>query len=201
MPVEFELPKLKYSWNALEPHIDAETVQTHYQVHYKGYAEKLAEALEGSGFEEGTAEELLTHYEEVPEDLQFQVQKFAGGVANHTLYFAHLSPNGGGSPKGALKKALPESWKEELEKACEEVWGSGWAWIVADGGELKILSTENQDSPLMLGLTPILGIDCWEHAYYLKHRADRAAYVKDFWKVIDWEAVEQNLDGIAGVDT
>ncbi|MDQ0213884.1 Fe-Mn family superoxide dismutase [Oikeobacillus pervagus] len=192
----FELPKLPYAYDALEPHFDKETMEIHHTKHHNTYVTNLNNALEGN--EEllsKSVEEVIANLDAVPEASRTAVRNNGGGHANHSLFWQILSPNGGGEPTGELAEAINkkfgsfESFKEEFKKAAASRFGSGWAWLIVNNGELEITSTPNQDSPLMEGKTPILGLDVWEHAYYLKYQNRRPDYIGAFWNVVNWEEV------------
>jgi Fe-Mn family superoxide dismutase len=198
--MKFELPKLLYDYNALEPSIDALTVEIHYDRHHRGYANKLNEALEKHPeFAEGkTIEAILSDVNSIPEDIRQAVINTGGGYANHNLYWAILSPNGGGLPKGELLAAITKTFgsftefKTELTKKANSVFGSGWAFLVVNKNKaLEIAASANQNSPLSDGKTPILGIDVWEHAYYLNYQNKRPDYVTAIWNIINWDEVER----------
>lgn len=195
---KFELPELPYAYDALEPHIDQETMSIHHTKHHNTYVTKLNEALEGySDLQDKSLEELLSDLDNLPGDIQTAVRNNGGGHANHSLFWSLLSANGGGEPTGNLAEAIKakfgsfEAFKEEFTGAAVSRFGSGWAWLVVENGELAITSTPNQDSPIMEGKTPILGLDVWEHAYYLKYQNKRPAYIEAFWNVVNWEKVAE----------
>ncbi|MCC5915605.1 MAG: superoxide dismutase [Balneolaceae bacterium] len=197
--MSFKLPDLPYKHNALEPHIDTRTMEIHHGKHHQGYTNKLNAALEGHEFANHSIEEVLTRIDEVPEEKRQAVINNGGGYANHKLFWTILSPNGGGSPKGEVSDAISkefgsfDKFKEKFSSAAAGQFGSGWGWLCVDGsGNLKVLSTANQDSPLMDGLTPILGVDVWEHAYYLHYQNRRPDYLSAFWNVVNWDQVEKN---------
>ncbi|RDU35387.1 superoxide dismutase [Neobacillus piezotolerans] len=192
----FELPQLPYAYDALEPHIDKETMNIHHTKHHNTYVTNLNNALEGN--EEllsKTVEEVISNLDAVPESARTAVRNNGGGHANHSLFWQILSPEGGGEPTGELADAINskfgslESFKEEFAKAATTRFGSGWAWLIVNNGELEVTSTPNQDSPLMEGKTPILGLDVWEHAYYLKYQNRRPEYINTFWNVVNWDEV------------
>ncbi len=192
-----ELPALPYPYDALEPYIDARTMEIHHTKHHQGYVNKLNAALEKHPELAGVAlEDLLRNIASVPEDIRTAVRNNGGGHANHSLFWTVMSPNGGGAPSGELAAAISEAFgsfeafKEAFSTAAAIRFGSGWAWLVVDGfGNLKVYSTPNQDSPYMDGFTPILGLDVWEHAYYLKYQNRRPEYIQNWWNVVNWEEV------------
>lgn len=201
----FEQVKLAYGFDALEPHIDALTMETHYTKHHAAYTKNLNDAAEKAGIAGKPIEEILSGWKKsVPEDVKTAVRNNGGGFYNHNLYFDHLSPSGGGEPSGALADKIRSTFgsfadfKDQISKAALGQFGSGWAWLAADaGGALKIMASPNQDNPLLEteGVwRPILGIDVWEHAYYLKYRNLRADYVKAFFSVVDWGKVGRNYE-------
>ncbi|MCZ2126597.1 MAG: superoxide dismutase [Anaerolineales bacterium] len=192
----FELPKLAYAYNALEPHIDARTMEIHHSKHHQGYITNLNAALEKAPELQGKSlEALLGDLNAVPESVRAAVRNHGGGTYNHNLFWEVMAPNAGGAPKGDLAKAIDASFnsfdafKDEFSKAAASRFGSGWAWLVKKDSGLAVVSTANQDNPLSDGLTPILGIDVWEHAYYLNYQNRRPDYVAAFYNVINWEAV------------
>ena len=194
----FSLPQLPYEYDALEPHIDKETMNIHHTKHHNTYVTNLNAALEGQEDLAGKSlEELLADIESVPEKIRTAVRNNGGGHANHSLFWELLSPNGGGEPTGELAEAIAakfgsfESFKEEFAKAATTRFGSGWAWLTVKDGELELYSTANQDSPLMEGKTPILGLDVWEHAYYLNYQNRRPEYIASFWNVVNWDEVSK----------
>ncbi|MBL5766069.1 superoxide dismutase SodA [Heyndrickxia sporothermodurans] len=192
----FELPQLPYAYDALEPHIDKETMNIHHTKHHNTYVTNLNAALEGN--EEllsKSVEEVIANLDAVPEAKRTAVRNNGGGHANHSLFWKLLSPNGGGEPTGELADAINkkfgslDKFKEEFAAAGAGRFGSGWAWLVVNNGELEVTSTPNQDNPLMEGKTPILGLDVWEHAYYLNYQNRRPDYIKAFWNVVNWDEV------------
>lgn len=194
----FELPQLPYAYDALEPHIDKETMNIHHTKHHNTYVTNLNAALEGN--EEllsKSVEEVVANLDAVPEAARTAVRNNGGGHANHSLFWTILSPNGGGAPTGDLAAAIDskfgslDSFKAEFTKAATTRFGSGWAWLVVNNGELEVTSTPNQDSPLMEGKTPILGLDVWEHAYYLNYQNRRPDYIGAFWNVVNWDEVSK----------
>ncbi|MCP3741383.1 superoxide dismutase SodA [Rossellomorea sp. BNER] len=192
----FELPQLPYAYDALEPHIDKETMNIHHTKHHNAYVTKLNDALEGnSELLSKSVEEVVANLDAVPEGARTAVRNNGGGHVNHSLFWTILSPNGGGAPAGELADAITakfgslEKFKEEFAAAAAGRFGSGWAWLVVNNGELEVTSTPNQDSPLMEGKKPILGLDVWEHAYYLNYQNRRPDYINAFWNVVNWEEV------------
>lgn len=201
----YDLPPLPYDYKALEPHIDEQTMRIHHDKHHAGYVSKLNAAVEKhSRLSEWSVEELLTKINEVPEDIRTAVRNNGGGHANHTLFWSIMSPKGGGQPSDDLAKALKEafggfdSFKKQLSEAAAGRFGSGWGWLTLDGKRLMVESTPNQDSPLMEGRTPILGVDVWEHAYYLKYQNRRADYIEAWWNTINWDAVAERYAAARG---
>ncbi|WP_349407832.1 superoxide dismutase [Pseudalkalibacillus sp. SCS-8] len=196
-----ELPALPYEFNALEPHIDEETMKIHHGKHHNAYVTKLNGALEGhADLQDKSIEALMSDLDAVPEDIRTAVRNNGGGHANHTLFWQVLSPNGGGAPAGELADAINskfgsyDQFKEEFSNAAAGRFGSGWAWLVVNNGELEVMSTPNQDTPLMEGKTPILGLDVWEHAYYLNYQNRRPDYISAFWNVVNWDEVTKRYN-------
>ena len=196
----FTLPDLPYSHDALEPHIDTRTMQIHHGKHHQGYTSKLNAALEGHDDLQGKSiEDILRDIDAVPEAIRGAVRNNGGGYANHSLFWTVMAPDGGGDPSGALADAINdafgsfEAFKTQFAAAAGGRFGSGWAWLAADGGgALRVYSTANQDSPYMQGHTPILGLDVWEHAYYLNYQNRRPDYVSAWWNVVNWDQVASN---------
>lgn len=191
---------LPYAFDALEPHIDAKTMEIHYTKHHQTYVDKLNEALtKHPELLDKTIEELVADLDMVPDDIRTAVRNHGGGHLNHLLFWQTLAPNGGGEPTGAVKKGIDAAFgsfatfQEKFTAAALGRFGSGWAWLVSDGGKLDIVSTANQDNPVSEGKTPLLGLDVWEHAYYLKYQNKRADYVKAFWDVVHWKEVEDRF--------
>lgn len=191
----YSLPELPYAYTALEPHIDARTMEIHHTKHHQAYITKVNEALAGTAFEGKAIEEVVASINDIPEDKRMVVRNHGGGHANHSLFWQIMSPQGGGEPSGELAAAISselggfESFKQALSTAAANRFGSGWAWLVVNKGKLAVESTANQDSPLMEGKTPILGLDVWEHAYYLHYQNRRPDYVSAFFNVINWDEV------------
>jgi Fe-Mn family superoxide dismutase len=197
----YTLPELPYAYDALEPHFDARTMEIHHSKHHQGYTNNVNAALEGTELADASIEEVLTNISSLPADKQQAVINNGGGFANHSLFWTILSPNGGGSPTGSLAAAIDadlggfDAFKEAFAKAAATRFGSGWAWLsVSSEGKLVVHSTANQDSPIMDGHTPILGLDVWEHAYYLHYQNRRPDYISAFWNVVNWEQVQANFD-------
>jgi superoxide dismutase, Fe-Mn family len=192
----FQVPDLPYDYAALEPHIDEQTMRLHHDKHHQAYVDKANGALEGTEWADAPVGEVLANLDQLPEDKRTIVRNNAGGHANHTLFWQIMSPDGGGEPEGALAEAIGdfESFKQELSAAAVNQFGSGWAWLVKDGSTVAILATANQDSPLLQGKTPLLGIDVWEHAYYLNYQNRRPDYVAAWWNVVNWPEVARMFD-------
>jgi Fe-Mn family superoxide dismutase len=193
----YQLPKLPYDYNALEPHIDARTMEIHHTKHHNTYITKVNEAIAGTELEAKSVEALISRLDQVPEAKRTIVRNHGGGHANHALFWTIMSPRGGGAPSGELADKINsafgsfDEFKKKFSDAAAGRFGSGWAWLSVNQGQLQIESTANQDSPLMEGRTPILGIDVWEHAYYLHYQNRRPDYITAFFNVIDWAAVAQ----------
>ncbi|WP_088102473.1 superoxide dismutase [Halalkalibacter urbisdiaboli] len=197
----YQLPQLPYAANALEPHIDEQTMNIHHGKHHATYVSKLNDALEGHDeLASKSIEELVSNLDAVPENIRGAVRNNGGGHANHSLFWEILSPNGGGAPTGELASAIDEAFgsfdafKEQFTNAAITRFGSGWAWLIVDGGKLAVTSTPNQDTPLMEGKTPILGLDVWEHAYYLNYQNRRPDYIGAFWNVVNWDEVSKRFN-------
>jgi len=194
----YTLPELPYAYDALEPHFDARTMEIHHSKHHAGYTTKVNAALEGTEFANKNIEDVLSNISDLPTDKVQAVINNGGGFANHSLFWTILSPNGGGAPDGDLGAAIDaafgsfDNFKNEFANAAATRFGSGWAWLSVDAdGGLKVHSTANQDSPIMDGLTPILGLDVWEHAYYLHYQNRRPDYIAAFWSVVNWSQVAE----------
>ncbi|MCD1023579.1 superoxide dismutase [Enterococcus montenegrensis] len=197
----YTLPELPYAYDALEPYIDVETMHLHHDKHHNTYVTNLNAALEKyPELAEKSVEELIAYMDEIPADIRTAVQNNGGGHANHTFFWEIMAPNAGGAPTGSLKDAIDETFgsfedfKNEFKTAATGRFGSGWAWLVVDNGKLAIMSTANQDSPLMEGKTPIIGLDVWEHAYYLKYKNVRPDYIAAFWEVVNWDKANEHFE-------
>ncbi len=197
----FKLPELNYAYDALEPNIDAQTMEIHHTKHHQGYVNNANKALEGEEkFKDMSPKEVLENLDKVPEDKRIVVINNVGGVYNHNIFWKVMSPNGGGKPKGNLSKKIDEDlggfdkFKESFNKAAATRFGSGWAWLVLENGKLSVTSTPNQDNPVSEGKFPVMGLDVWEHAYYLKYQNKRPDYIEAFWNVINWDEVEKRFN-------
>ncbi|OIJ22172.1 superoxide dismutase [Anaerobacillus alkalidiazotrophicus] len=195
---KFTLPELPYSFDALTPHIDEETMKIHHGRHHNTYVTNLNNALEGHAeLADKSLEELISDLDALPEAIRTAVRNNGGGHANHSLFWEVMSPNGGGEPTGELANAITDAFgsfdafKEEFAKAATTRFGSGWAWLIVDNGKVAVTSTPNQDTPIMDGKTPILGLDVWEHAYYLNYQNKRPDYISAFWNVVNWDEVSK----------
>ena len=200
----YSVPDLTYPFDALEPHIDARTMEIHHDKHHAAYVANLNAALEGTEWMDRPIEAVLSSLDILPEDKRTAVRNNGGGHANHTLFWEIMGPNGGGEPSGALADAITETFGsvDDLKAAVNDAgvkrFGSGWSWLVWDGTGLSVLSTPNQDSPIMEGATPILGVDVWEHAYYLNYQNRRPDYLAAWWNVVDWDAVAAKFEAARG---
>ncbi|THF87926.1 superoxide dismutase [Mn] [Deinococcus sp. KSM4-11] len=202
----YELPKLPYAYDALEPHIDARTMEIHHTKHHQTYVDNANKALEGTDMADMPAEELITKLDQVPADKKNVLRNNAGGHVNHSMFWQVLGPQGSGQPSGDLLQAITDAFgsfdafKEKFEDAAKTRFGSGWAWLVVKDGKLAVVSTANQDNPTMgeavagVSGTPILGVDVWEHAYYLNYQNKRPDYLKAFWNVVNWAEVQKRYD-------
>jgi len=199
----YEVPDLPYDYGALEPHIDEATMKLHHDKHHQAYVDKANAALEGTDHADRPIEELLRDLDSLPEDKRGPVRNNGGGHYNHSLFWEWMSPDGGGEPDGDLRAALEsafgsvDDFKSQMKDAGIARFGSGWAWLVHDGSGLAVTSTANQDSPVMEGQTPLLGIDVWEHAYYLKYQNKRPDYLDAFWNVVNWGKVAEGYSAVA----
>mgnify|MGYP000900645638 CR=1 FL=1 len=202
----YTLPELRYSYDALEPHIDKKTMEIHHTKHHKAYIDNLNKALEGHDkYKDMDIWQLIENLNILPEEIKTVARNNGGGHLNHTLFWRIMSPNGGGEPTGNLAKKIEKdfggfsNFKEEFKKAALGRFGSGWAWLVIDkDGRLEIMSTSNQDNPILEGKKPLLGIDVWEHAYYLKYQNKRADYVDAWFNVVDWNQAEMEYNNYSG---
>jgi superoxide dismutase, Fe-Mn family len=200
----FEVPDLPYDYNALEPHVDEETMRIHHDKHHQAYVDKANAALEGTDLADADVDDVLRSLDKVPEDKRTAVRNNAGGHSNHTFFWQIMSPDGGGSPEGDLASAIDEAFgsfdafKEKFAEAGVNRFGSGWAWLVWDGSGLQVTSTPNQDSPVSEGQTPLLGVDVWEHAYYLRYQNKRPDYIAAWWNVVNWSEVASRYEAAKG---
>ena len=200
----FEVPALPYDYGALEPHIDEQTMRLHHDKHHQAYVDNANKALDGTEWADKSVEQVLATVDLLPEDKQAAVRNNAGGHANHSLFWELMSPDGGGEPEGELASAIDETFGSlgELKTLVNDTgvkrFGSGWTWLVHDGTGLAVYSTPNQDSPLMTDDVPVLGIDVWEHAYYLKYQNRRPDYLEAWWSVVNWSAVAQQYEKATG---
>jgi Fe-Mn family superoxide dismutase len=197
-----ELPPLPYAHDALEPTIDARTMEIHHGKHHQAYVDNLNKALDGTEWADRPVEDVVRNLSAIPEDKRTAVRNNGGGHANHSLFWTIMKPNGGGDPSGVLESAIaeafgdPDQLKAKMNDEGVKRFGSGWTWLVVSAGELEVLSTPNQDSPLTDGKTPLLGIDVWEHAYYLKYQNRRPDYLAAWWDVVDWDEVARRYDEV-----
>jgi superoxide dismutase, Fe-Mn family len=200
----YEVPALPYAYDALEPHVDKATMEFHHDKHHQAYVDKANGALEGTEYDGKDVLEVLQNLSSLPADKQKPFRNNGGGHYNHSLFWESMSPDGGGEPGGELGEAITakfgsfDAFKEQFEAAGVGQFGSGWAWLVLDGGELAITSTPNQDSPVLDGKTPLLGNDVWEHAYYLQYQNKRPAYLKAWWNVVAWDKVAERFQAAKG---
>lgn len=199
--MNFKLPELDYAYDALEPNIDAQTMEIHHTKHHQGYVNNANKALEGEEkFKDMSPKEVLENLEDLPEDKRMAVINNVGGVYNHNIFWKVMSPNGGGKPKGELSKKIDEDlggfdkFKESFNKAAATRFGSGWAWLVLEDGKLSVTSTPNQNNPVSEGKFPVMALDVWEHAYYLKYQNKRPDYIEAFWNVVNWDEVEKRFN-------
>ncbi len=200
----YEVPDLPYGYDALEPHIDEATMKVHHDKHHQAYVDKANAALEGTEWADTDVDEVLRNLSDLPDDKQTAVRNNGGGHANHTMFWEIMGPNGGGQPTGAIGDAIKstfnsfDAFKEQMNKAGATRFGSGWAWLVDAGGKLVVESSANQDSPIMEGKKPIIGIDVWEHAYYLKYQNKRPDYLKAWWNTVNWTEVAKRYSAQGG---
>ena len=199
----YEVPALPYDYAALEPHIDEETMRLHHDKHHQAYVDKANAALEGTEWADRPVEEVLRELDRIPEDKRPVVRNNGGGHANHALFWEIMSPEGGGEPDGALAAEIEsafggfDAFKEKVSTAGVNQFGSGWAWLVHDGSGLAVYSTANQDSPVMQGHTPLLGLDVWEHSYYLRYNNRRPDYIAAWWNVVNWPEISRRYESVA----
>jgi superoxide dismutase, Fe-Mn family len=195
----YSVPDLPYDYSALEPHIDEQTMRVHHDKHHQAYVDKANAALEGTEWADREVDEVLRNLDQLPEDIRTPVRNNAGGHSNHTFFWQIMSPDGGGEPEGDLRAAIDDAFggldafKEQFKNAGVNRFGSGWAWLVHDGSGLAVVSTANQDSPVSDDQTPLLGVDVWEHAYYLKYQNKRPDYIDAWWNVVNWPEVASRL--------
>ncbi len=200
----YEVPDLPYGYDALEPHIDEATMRVHHDKHHAAYVTNLNNAIAGTDWEGRPIEQVLDNLDLLPEDKRTAIRNNGGGHANHTLFWEIMSPDGGGEPSGELAQAISDTFdgvdelKRQVNDAGVKRFGSGWTWLIHDGTGLAVVSTPNQDTPLLEGKTPLLGIDVWEHSYYLKYQNRRPDYLEAWWNVVDWDAVGQRLSAVGG---
>jgi superoxide dismutase, Fe-Mn family len=198
----FEVPPLPYGYDALEPHIDEQTMRVHHDKHHQAYVDNANKALEGTEWADRPAEAILANLELMPDDKQAAIRNNVGGHVNHTFFWEIMSPDGGGGPSGSIGAAIQSTFggldelKRQVNDAGVKRFGSGWTWLVHDGTGLAVVSTPNQDSPISDSRTPVLGIDVWEHAYYLKYQNRRPEYLDAWWNVVNWDAVQQRYDAV-----
>ena len=196
----YEVPPLPYDYNALEPHIDEQTMRLHHDKHHQAYVDNANKALAGTEWEDRSVEGVLAELEILPEEIRTAVRNNVGGHANHSLFWEVMGPDGGGEPSGSLADAINDAFDsvDELKKLLNDTgvkrFGSGWSWLVYDGTGLAVYSTANQDSPISNSDVPLLGIDVWEHAYYLKYQNRRPEYLETWWNVVNWDAVQKNYE-------
>jgi Fe-Mn family superoxide dismutase len=200
----YEVPPLPYAHDALEPHIDEQTMHLHHDKHHQAYVDKVNAALDGTEHANKPIEDVIADLDSIPDDKRTAVRNNGGGHLNHSLFWESMSPGGGGEPSGALADAITETFgsfdelKEKVNAAGANQFGSGWAWLVLDGGQLDVVSTPNQDNPISQGKTPLLGVDVWEHAYYLKYQNRRPDYLAAWWNTVDWDAVTARYEAAGG---
>ena len=198
--MSFTLKELKYPHNALEPYIDEETMKLHHGKHHQAYVDNLNKAVEGTKFADQDIEEVVKNLKDVPENIRAAVRNNGGGHYNHSIFWDIMAPGGRGKPQGELAQKIDEAFgsfdkfKEELENAGKTQFGSGWAWLVLDGGKLAVVKTPNQDNPITEGKYPLLGVDVWEHAYYLKYQNRRPEYLSTWWNTVNWDEVSKRYE-------
>jgi Fe-Mn family superoxide dismutase len=200
----YEVPPLPYDYSALEPHIDEQTMRLHHDKHHQTYVDKANAALEGTEWADRPVEEVLKNLDQLPQDKQGPVRNNGGGHYNHTLFWEIMSPDGGGQPEGELAQAIEsafgsfDDFKKKVNDTGANRFGSGWAWLVWDGSSLAVTDTQNQDSPVSAGQVPLLGVDVWEHAYYLKYQNRRPEYLEAWWNVVNWPEVTRRFEQARG---
>ncbi|HZB05053.1 MAG TPA: superoxide dismutase [Thermoleophilaceae bacterium] len=200
----YEVPPLPYDYNALEPHIDEATMRVHHDKHHQAYVDKVNAALEGTEWADNPIEDVIANLSQIPDDKRTAVRNNGGGHYNHSLFWEWMSPDGGGEPSGDLASAIESSFgsfsdfQGKFKDAGVNQFGSGWSWLVHDGSGLAVVSTANQDNPLSDGKTPLLGVDVWEHSYYLKYQNQRPAYIDAWWNVVHWDKVEERFSSAGG---
>ena len=198
----YSVPPLAYAYDALEPHIDKLTMEIHHDRHHQAYVDKVNAALQGTPLADAPVEDVLRDLSQVPEDKRAAVRNNGGGHYNHTLFWESMSPSGGGEPSGALAEAIASTFgsfsdfQGKLKEAGVNQFGSGWSWLVHDGSGLAVQGTPNQDNPISDGKTPLLGVDVWEHAYYLKYQNKRPDYIDAWWNTVDWEKVAERFSAV-----
>jgi Fe-Mn family superoxide dismutase len=199
----YEVPPLPYDYDALEPHIDEQTMRIHHDKHHQAYVDKANAALDGTDWDGKPIEEVLQNLDALPQDKQTPVRNQGGGHYNHTLFWESMSPDGGGEPSGALADAINSAFgsfdelKEKMNATGAAQFGSGWAWLVHDGSGLAVVGSANQDNPISKGQTPLLGVDVWEHAYYLRYQNKRPEYLKAWWNTVDWNKVAERFAAVS----
>jgi Fe-Mn family superoxide dismutase len=195
----YEVPPLPYDYDALEPHIDEATMRVHHDKHHQAYVDKANAALDGTDWDGKSVEEVIANLSQLPDDIRTAVRNNGGGHLNHTLFWESMSPDGGGEPGGELAEAISQAFgsfdefKSKLKEAGVNQFGSGWAWLVRDDSGLAVVSTPNQDNPVTDGKTPLLGVDVWEHAYYLKYQNRRPDYIDAWWNTVDWGKIAERF--------
>jgi superoxide dismutase, Fe-Mn family len=200
----YEVPPLPYDPNALEPHVDEATMRVHHDKHHQAYVDKVNAALEGTEWADKPIEDVIANLSQIPDDKRTAVRNNGGGHYNHTLFWEWMSPDGGGEPSGELADAIESSFgsfgdfQGKMKEAGVNQFGSGWSWLVHDGSGLAVVATPNQDNPLTDGKTPLLGVDVWEHAYYLKYQNQRPAYIDAWWNVVNWDKVAERFSAAGG---
>jgi Fe-Mn family superoxide dismutase len=199
----YEVPPLPYDYNALEPHIDEATMRVHHDKHHQAYVDKVNAALEGTEWADRPIEDVIANLSQIPDDKRTAVRNNGGGHYNHSLFWEWMSPDGGGEPDGALADAINSAFgsfadfQAKFKETGVNQFGSGWSWLVHDGSGLAVVGTPNQDNPISSGSTPLLGVDVWEHAYYLKYQNKRPDYIDAWWNVVNWRRVSEGFDGVS----